>query len=71
MHVVFYRIASRLCTCNDLSIIKLLFVVMGYAAVKLEIVLGSGNSCVIKPRRTSTCAQRVHGSGIVHVLFSF
>ena len=36
-----------------------------------EIVLGSGNSCVINPRRTSTRAQLVHGSGIVHVVFRF
>ena len=43
----------------------------GLCGSQLEIVLGSGNSCVIKPRLTSTRAQRVHGSGIVHVLFSF
>jgi len=34
----------------------------------IEIVLRSGNLCVIKPRRTLTRAQRGHGSGIVHVL---
>ena len=43
----------------------------GLGRSQLEIVLGSGNLCVIKPRRTSTRAQRVHVSGIVHVLFSF
>ena len=44
---------------------------MGYAVSQLEIVLGSGNTCGIKPRRTPTCAQQVHDAGIVHVLFSF
>ena len=39
--------------------------------MQLKIIIGSENSCVIKPRRTSTRAQRVHGSGIVHVLSSF
>ena len=43
----------------------------GLGRSQLEIVLGSGNACVIKPRRTSTRAQRVHVSGSVHVLFSF
>ena len=43
----------------------------GLCRSQLKMVLGSGIVCVIKTRRTSTRDQRVHGPGIVHVLFSF
>ena len=35
--------------------------VNGLCRSQLELVLGSGNSCVIKPRQTSTRAQRYMG----------
>ena len=43
----------------------------GLCRSQLEIVIGSGNACVIKPQRKPKRAQRVHGSGIANVLFSF
>ena len=49
--------------CSDLSeSVCNSYLLYGLCRSQLEIVLGSGNSCVIKPRRTSTRAQRVHGA---------